>query len=125
MIAGHCWFVHEILAGKKTFNEIKQGLLTISANILSERLRQLEEDGLIVSNLYSSHPPRYEYELTESGRDLETVFHSFILWGEKHLEKCYKSIRHAACNHEIELRYYCPHCQSMVEDISIVPAEEK
>lgn len=68
--------IHEILVGKKTFNEIKQGLAAISANVLSERLRQLEEDGLIVSNLYSAHPPRYEYELTESGRDMEMIFHA-------------------------------------------------
>jgi len=126
-IVGDRWslmIIHEILVGKKTFNEIKQGLATISANVLSERLRQLEEDGLIVSNLYSAHPPRYEYELTESGRDMEMIFHAFILWGEKHLDKCYKSLKHTACGHEVELRHYCPHCESNVDDITVVPVED-
>jgi DNA-binding HxlR family transcriptional regulator len=127
-IIGDRWtllIIHEILIGRKTFNEIKQGLATISANILSERLKQLEEDGIIVSTLYSSHPPRYEYELTESGRDLEKVFHSLILWGRKHLKKCYKKMRHTACKHEIELRYYCPHCQTTVEDVAIVSVDQE
>lgn len=126
-IVGDRWslmVIHEILVGKKTFNEIKQGLKTISANILSDRLRQLEEDGLIGSRLYSAHPPRYEYDLTDKGRDLETVFHAFILWGEKHLQQCYKSIKHTACGHEVELRHYCPHCDTSVEDVTVVPVEE-
>ncbi|NIK67301.1 MULTISPECIES: helix-turn-helix domain-containing protein [unclassified Paenibacillus] len=121
-IIGDRWtllVIHEIMTGKKTFNEIKQALKTISANVLSERLKQLEEDGLIASNLYSAHPPRYEYELTESGHDLEMVLNAYLLWGRKHLDKSYKVMKHADCGHEIELRYYCPKCESLVDNISV------
>lgn len=113
--------IHEIMVGKKTFNEVKQGLKTISANILSERLKQLEEDGFITSNLYTAHPPRYEYELTERGHDLEMVLNAYLLWGRKHLDKSFKVMKHATCGHEVELRYYCPHCEALAENVAIEP----
>ena len=40
--------------------------------------------------------------------DLEDIIYSIILWGEKHLKKCYKEMVHSSCNHKIELHYYCP-----------------
>ena len=65
-ILGDRWtllVVHEILTGQTTFNEIKKSLDGISANLLSDRLKSLEENGLITSSLYSEHPPRYQYTL--------------------------------------------------------------
>ncbi len=126
-IIGDRWtllVLHEILAGRTTFSEIKKGLNGISSNILSDRLKHLENAGLVVSSLYSEHPPRYEYSLTESGKELEDVFNAMIIWGRNNLEKCYKKIIHTECNHEVELTYYCPHCDKNVTELDVVALEE-
>ncbi|PLR80338.1 transcriptional regulator [Bacillus canaveralius] len=125
-IIGDRWtllIVHEILIGNTTFNEIKKSLTGISSNLLSDRLKHLEQTGLIESSLYSDHPPRYSYTLTESGKDLEHVFNSMILWGRNHLKKCYKKLIHEACRHEVEIAYYCSHCEKNVDDVIVVEVD--
>jgi len=126
-IVGDRWtllILHEILIGNTRFNDIKSNLNGISSNLLSDRLKHLEDNELIASELYSTHPPRYAYTLTESGRDLEDVFNAFILWGEKHLEKCYKNLVHDKCNHSVTITYYCPHCEKTVDQPSVIKTEE-
>ena len=89
-IIGDRWtllIIHEIFIGHTLFSEIKNGLTGISSNLLADRLKYLEEEGLIQSELYSRPPPRYRYTLTKSGEDLEHVFNALILWGHDHLEK--------------------------------------
>lgn len=125
-IIGDRWtllVLHEIFVGRTTFNEIKKELGSISSNILSDRLKHLEQTGLVTSSLYSEHPPRYQYELTESGRELEVVFNAMVLWGRNNLEKCYKKMVHSECKHEVEIAYYCPHCQKNVDELEIVELE--
>lgn len=126
-IIGDRWtllIIHDILVGRTNFNELKKSLVGISSNLLSERLKYLEENGLIVSTLYSEHPPRYRYTLTESGRDLEDVFNALIIWGKQHLKKCYKKVEHTTCQHEVKIAYYCPHCEKNVEDLKVVAVDE-
>lgn len=121
-IIGDKWsllIIHELAIGHETYKQIQESLGKIPTNLLSDRLKSLEEDGIVKSMLYQSHPPRYKYVLTESGRDLQGVFNSIILWGEKHLQKCYKTIVHKECGHKIEQRYYCPHCESIVSEDKI------
>lgn len=84
--------IHELLIGETNFNDIKLKLPGLSANILSSRLKELEEAGIVQSELYSKHPPRFCYTLTEKGLALEHVFNSMILWGAEHLDTCYKEI---------------------------------
>ncbi|NLJ87246.1 MAG: helix-turn-helix transcriptional regulator [Epulopiscium sp.] len=105
----------QIFKGNNTFNSLLENLEGISTNLLSKRLKSLEKDDLIKAVLYQAHPPRYRYELTESGMDLEDIIYSIILWGEKHLKKCYKEMVHSSCNHKIELHYYCPHCKKTID----------
>ena len=109
--------LHEILVGTKTFNDLKKQLLGISSNILSDRLKHLENSGLVRSSLYSEHPPRYEYALTESGKALEPVFNAMVLWGSEHLDPCYKKLVHTTCQHEVEIAYYCPRCEENVTQL--------
>ncbi|GAA3404278.1 winged helix-turn-helix transcriptional regulator [Paenibacillus hodogayensis] len=121
-IIGDRWtllIIHEVLVGRTTFNEIKKSLEGVSSRLLSERLKYLEEAGLIVSRLYSEHPPRYEYTATESGQALEHVFHSLVLWGREHLQKCYKKLVHQTCGHEVSIAYYCSHCDTHVTDLKV------
>lgn len=126
-IIGDRWtllIVHEILIGNNTFNEIKKSLTGISSNLLSDRLKYLEEIELITSSLYSEHPPRYSYTLTESGRSLEDVFNVLLIWGRNNLQKCYKKMVHQPCQHEVEVAYYCPHCQRNVDELEVLAIEE-
>ncbi|TFE00524.1 winged helix-turn-helix transcriptional regulator [Jeotgalibacillus salarius] len=125
-IIGDRWtllIVHEILTGRKTFSEMKKGLNGISSNLLSDRLKYLESSGLISASLYSDHPPRYEYNLTESGQDLEDVFNAIILWGRANLDKCYKKLIHEKCRTEVNIAYYCPHCDENVDELSVVEVD--
>ncbi|WP_326911261.1 winged helix-turn-helix transcriptional regulator [Sedimentibacter sp. MB31-C6] len=129
-IIGDKWsllILHQILVGRETYKEIHDELTGIPTNLLSERLKSLEIDGLIKRELYQSHPPRNKYTLTKKGYDLEDVFNSIILWGEKHLDTCYKKLVHKNCNHSIEHRYYCSNCNKVVkiEDISVLDPNEQ
>lgn len=129
-IIGDKWsllILHELSIGHNTYKAIQEGLEGIPTNLLSNRLKELEEDGLLVSSLYQAHPPRYEYTLTESGQDLDTVFCSLILWGEKHLQKCFKRLVHRSCGHSVKQQYYCPHCESTIarEELAVKPMEEE
>lgn len=127
-IIGDRWtllIIHEILIGQTTFNEIKRALDGISANLLSERLKLLETQGLVTTELYSSHPPRYQYTLTESGKDLEHVFHALIIWGSEHLDHCYKKLVHTATGDEVGLTYYSKKTGEIVNDIQAVSLEEE
>ena len=83
-IIGDKWtllILRQIMMGQDTYSKMQQKLEGIPSNLLSNRLKCLEDDGLITSNLYQAHPPRYRYVLTDSGKDLSDVFNSIILWG--------------------------------------------
>lgn len=106
--------LHRLLMGCGTYKELQESLEGIPTNLLSERLKTLEGDGLLQSRLYQEHPPRYQYELTPPGEDLSDVFNSLILWGEKHLHTCYKQLVHQPCGHRVIHQYYCAHCGKAV-----------
>lgn len=110
--------IRDLLEGKSMFNELKQSLGGISANILSERLRSLESDQIITCRLYSEHPPRYEYKLTEAGQQLCHVLNAMTVWGHRHLNKSYTKLTHSACDHEVQFAYYCSHCEKLAEELS-------
>jgi DNA-binding HxlR family transcriptional regulator len=127
-IIGDRWsllIVHEILNGQTLFSEIKKALPGISSNLLSERLKYLEEEGLISANLYSEHPPRYRYTLTKSGEELEHVFNALIIWGSHHLQKCYKKLIDAKTGDEVEIAYYNKKTGELVEQVKVVSVEEE
>lgn len=125
-IIGDKWsllILHQLLIGHETYKEIQDGLDGIPTNLLSERLKTMEYDELIKRNLYQTNPPRYKYSLTEKGYDLEDVFNSIILWGQKHLDICYKKLVHNECNSSVIHKYYCPSCDKVVEIFNLIVQE--
>ncbi|MEG0423092.1 MAG: winged helix-turn-helix transcriptional regulator [Erysipelotrichaceae bacterium] len=111
--------LHEIASGKQTYKELQESLAHIPTNLLSTRLKTLEEDHLIQCELYQNHPPRYAYSLSDSGKDLEDIFNAIILWGEKHVNTCHKQLVHKQCKHPISMKYYCKECNTYIESDEI------
>lgn len=87
-IVGDKWsllIVRDIYLGKRTYGEFLQSPEQISTNILANRLKQLEESGLITKVAYQKTPTRYQYELSEKGSDLLPVLKVMLVWADKHL----------------------------------------
>jgi DNA-binding HxlR family transcriptional regulator len=70
---------------KRRFGEFLESPERIPTNILSDRLRRLEEHGVVEKRLYSPHPQRYEYHLTARGADLFPVLRAMAEWGLRNL----------------------------------------
>ena len=70
--------------GVRRFAELRRGLHGVSEKMLTQHLREMEEDGLIHRQVYAEVPPRVEFSLTESGRTLEPVLVSLARWGREH-----------------------------------------
>ena len=71
------------LEGTRRFRDLEEQL-GLSPNTLSTRLKRLEEAGIVVREMYSTHPPRSEYKLTEKGRALAPVMNAIYDWGMAH-----------------------------------------
>jgi DNA-binding HxlR family transcriptional regulator len=72
------------LEGPRKFQDFQRALPTISPNTLSDRLKTLEENGVVARHFYEEHPPRAEYRLTDKGRTLGPIMKSLLDWGTKH-----------------------------------------
>ena len=86
-VVGDRWtllVVRDLLGGARRFRDLQAGLPGLAPNILSERLKLMEEHGLVSRRFYSDHPPRAEYLLTDKGRALAPVVRALRDWGERH-----------------------------------------
>ncbi len=86
MIIGKRWtalIIRDLVMGTKRFCQLEQSLKGISPKMLSQRLHELEEEGLVSRAVFAEVPVRVEYSLTDKGRDLKAVIDSMAVWGEK------------------------------------------
>ena len=80
-------FIRDMLfLKKKSFNEFLASPEKVATNILTERLKRLEEHGIIEKRPYQKNPLRYEYILTPRGEDLRPLVMEMIRWGNTHIE---------------------------------------
>ena len=77
--------LYTLTAGTKRFGEIAVRIPDISRKVLTEQLKELEADGLILREQYKEIPPRVEYSLTEMGKSLSPVFRELELWGTENV----------------------------------------
>src|SRR5438309_371473 len=77
------WTLNEF--GRQRFVELERRLGTITPKVLTQRLRQLERDGLVVRTYYPEVPPRVEYEISELGRTLGPLFATMGAWAKEHM----------------------------------------
>lgn len=83
---GEWWsmlILRDALAGMTHFDEFQKSL-GIAPGMLTRRLEALCAAKLLVRRRYSAHPPRYEYRLTERGRDFRSVLVAMMAWGNRH-----------------------------------------
>ena len=82
------WTLHilrELMHGRKRFNELSRAVGAVSSRTLCCRLRELEDQGILVREIKNTIPPWVEYELTEKGRALNEVIDSIVRWGASYM----------------------------------------
>ena len=73
--------MRNLLARPWRFNELKKDLEGISQKVLTDSLRSMEEDGIIIRTVYAEVPPRVEYSLSELGESMRPIIKSMEEWG--------------------------------------------
>jgi DNA-binding HxlR family transcriptional regulator len=112
--------VEALLPGPRRFNDLLGQIPGIAANILSERLRRLEREALLVARPYSDRPPRAAYELTAEGKELAGALRLLAHWGARRADPA-EVPRHAECGTPVEVRWYCPTCDRFIDSESPHP----
>ena len=74
-----------LTSATRRFGEIAVRIPTISRKVLTEQLKELEQDGLVVRKRFKEIPPRVEYSLTELGKSLSPVFKEMEVWGRENI----------------------------------------
>ena len=80
-----CVILFHLLGGTARFNELRRRLPSVTQRMLTNQLRELEVDGLIVRTIYAQVPPKVEYSLSPLGRSLEPVLLALKTWGDSNI----------------------------------------
>lgn len=80
--------IRDMCLGKSKYCDFQASPEGIPTNILASRLKELEENGLLVKRPYQAKPVRYEYFLTPKGADLLPVLQQLVKWTQKHVPDC-------------------------------------
>jgi DNA-binding HxlR family transcriptional regulator len=107
--------VEALLDGPRRFGDLQDDVPRIAPNILTQRLRHLEREALVVSRAYSERPPRFVYELTSAGAELAGALRLLADWGARQSEAA-EPLRHALCGSALEARWWCPSCDVAVDE---------
>ena len=107
--------VEALLGGPLRFNELLGAVPGIATNILTQRLKRLESEALVVARPYSDRPPRHSYELTATGAELAGALRLLASWGAT--APGTEALRHAACGTPLEPRWHCPTCAVAVDNL--------
>lgn len=76
----------QLYRGVTRFGQLRRAVPGITQTMLTQQLRELEEDGIVTRTIFPEIPPRVEYELTEFGRTLDCVINVMGQWGDTYVE---------------------------------------
>jgi DNA-binding HxlR family transcriptional regulator len=107
--------VEALLDGPQRFGDLQAAVPGIAPNVLTQRLRHLEREALVVARPYSRRPPRFTYELSESGAELAGALRLLADWGARQTEDV-EPLHHERCGTALEARWWCPSCELVVDD---------
>ena len=118
-IVGEKWAllaVREVFLGNRRFDEMVRQT-GAPRDTLAARLRTLVGSGILERRQYSEHPARYEYRLTNAGRDLYPVIVSLLRWGDEHLagDDGPPLVLEHRCGHPLVARLVCEACGDPIE----------
>ncbi|HEX2709190.1 MAG TPA: helix-turn-helix domain-containing protein [Solirubrobacterales bacterium] len=113
--------LRDLFLGRRRFDEFQESL-GVASNVLSQRLATLVEEGIVERRRYSEHPERFEYRLTEKGRDLQPVLLAMLAWGDRYtagsdgppLETV-----HRDCGHSFHMVPTCSECGGEVDSRNV------
>lgn len=83
--------VRDLMSGKRRYNDFLDSPEGIPTNILADRLKRLEAQGIVTREAYSERPPRYEYILTRRGAELIPVLQAMTAWSRKHVLRVWET----------------------------------
>jgi DNA-binding HxlR family transcriptional regulator len=126
-LIGERWtllIVRDVFLGVRRFDEIQRDL-GVSRGILADRLDRLVDSGILERRPYQERPERFEYRLTDKGRDLWPVTFSLLKWGDRYYAKGGppRLILHRNCGGEVTEHLRCSKCGAEVtsRDVRAVP----
>lgn len=115
--------VRDAFLGVQRFDDFQRSL-GIASNVLASRLERLVEAGILERRRYQDRPPRFEYTLTDKGRDLYPVLVALLQWGDRYVsETPPRLVRHRADGGRVVAQVVCERCGSPLkrEDIDSAP----
>jgi DNA-binding HxlR family transcriptional regulator len=113
-VVGEWWsllILRDVFLGVTRFDHLQERL-GISRNVLNQRLGRLVAAGVLVKVPYSERPPRFDYRLTDKGRDLWPVITAMRQWGDRHAAPDGPPMQliHTKCGHVSEATMTCSTC---------------
>ena len=114
-VLGDHWnllIMRQACLGTRRFDDFQSALGT-GRNILSQRLTGLVEEGLLQRIEYQDNPPRFEYRITDKGRDVYPILAAMAAWGDKWLtgrEGTPLLLHHTTCDHDMHAVVVCSEC---------------
>lgn len=119
---GDTWtlmILRELFLGSRRFDDLQQNT-GASPHILSQRLKSMVSEGILVKRSYNDRPVRYEYRLTQKGRDLWPVIIALKRWGQTwQAGPDPVTLIHKACGHEMMPELTCPECKRPVSAVDV------
>jgi DNA-binding HxlR family transcriptional regulator len=113
-VVGEWWsmlVIRDAFHGVRRFDDF-QSRLGIARNVLAQRLTKLVDAGVLAKEPYQDNPPRYDYVLTDKGRDLWPVLTAMRQWGDQHAAPNGPPVRvvHRACGKASDFALVCTSC---------------
>lgn len=122
-LIGEWWtplILRDLFLGHSRFEDIRRHL-GIASNVLSVRLERLLEHDIVTRQQYQDAPPRFEYLLTEKGRDLFPIMAALTAYGDRWLGDAPAQFTHD-CGHPADAVVTCRHCGGELTADNVKPA---